>query len=93
MIHVALTAARGVPRALKFDKIIFLIKNIFVLKIRKNTVFHAQGALSLYTVHVSCSARVRRVRLPILSVRLSYCLSAPGHHPKTFGFDVAEGRI
>jgi hypothetical protein len=44
-----LTAARGAPRALKFDKIIFDLNFIFilVLKIRKNTVFLAQGALSL----------------------------------------------
>jgi hypothetical protein len=48
VIHVALTAARGAPRALKFDEIIFDKKIIFVLKIRKNTVFLAQGALSLY---------------------------------------------
>jgi hypothetical protein len=48
VIHVALTATRGAPRALKFDKIIFFEKNYLVLKIRKNTVFLAQGALSLY---------------------------------------------
>jgi hypothetical protein len=41
-----LTAARGAPRALKFDENIFL-RIIFVLRIRKNSVFLAQGALSL----------------------------------------------
>jgi hypothetical protein len=48
VIHVALTAARGgAPRALKFDEIIFFDKKKIVLKIRKNTVVLAQGALSL----------------------------------------------
>jgi hypothetical protein len=42
-----LTAACGAPRALKFDEIFIDKKIIFVLKIRKNTVFLAQGALSL----------------------------------------------
>jgi hypothetical protein len=42
-----LTAARGAPRALKFDKKKIDKKIILYEKIRKNTVFLAQGALSL----------------------------------------------
>jgi hypothetical protein len=44
---VTRTAARGAPRALKYDEIIFLIKKLFFIKNSKNTVFLAQGALSL----------------------------------------------
>jgi hypothetical protein len=44
-----LTAAHDAPRSLKFDEIVFFFGGeiIFVLKMRKNTVFLAQGALSL----------------------------------------------
>ena len=85
--HVALSARRPKHPCLVWCTQIFLYETFSRLIPRDSNLGHHTWHHT--GVHMGVQLCTQRTRVHVLSVRLS----SPGRHPKTSGFDVAEGRI